>query len=68
MDISIGLAILHRRTCRVGLLAGITLSLFYMISAALITPDMWIEPLGALVKTGPSIILMMVGLAVLDER
>jgi len=68
MDISIGLAILHRRTCRIGLLAGIALSLFYMISAALITPDMWIEPLGALVKTGPSIILMMVGLAVLDER
>ncbi|TCL90140.1 nucleoside-diphosphate-sugar epimerase [Rhizobium sp. PP-WC-2G-219] len=68
MDISIGLAILHRRTCRVGLLAGIGLSLFYMISAALITPDMWVEPLGALVKTGPSIILMIVGLAVLEER
>ncbi|SES28038.1 SDR family oxidoreductase [Rhizobium sp. NFR03] len=68
MDISIGLAILHRRTCRIGLLAGIGLSLFYMVSAALITPDMWIEPLGALVKTGPSIILMMVGLAVLEER
>ncbi|QDG93756.1 SDR family oxidoreductase (plasmid) [Rhizobium sp. NIBRBAC000502774] len=67
-DISIGLSILHRRTCRIGLLAGIGLSLFYMISAALITPGMWIEPLGALVKTGPSIILMMVGLAVLEDR
>jgi uncharacterized protein YbjT (DUF2867 family) len=68
MDISIGLAILHRRTVRIGLLAGIGLSFFYMISAAFITPEMWIEPLGALVKTGPSIILMMVGLAVLEER
>jgi hypothetical protein len=68
MDISTGLAILHRRTVRIGLLAGIGLSFFYMISAAVITPEMWIEPLGALVKTGPSIILMMVGLAVLEER
>ena len=68
MDISVGLAILHRRTVRMSLLAGIGLSFFYMISAAFITPDMWIEPLGALVKTGPSIILMMVGLAVLEER
>lgn len=27
-----------------------------------------LEPLGALVKTGPSIILMLVALAILDER
>lgn len=68
MDIAIGILIANRRTCRLGLLAGITLSLFYMISAAIITPDMWIEPLGALVKTGPAIALMMVGLAVFEDR
>lgn len=67
-DIAIGLLIAHRRTCRFGLVAGIAVSLFYMVSAAILTPDMWIEPLGALVKTGPAIVLMMVGLAVLDER
>ncbi len=35
---------------------------------ALLTPDLWIEPLGALVKTGPAIVLMAVGLAMLDNR
>lgn len=68
MDIATGISIALRRTCRIGLLAGIGLSLLYMISAAIITPEMWIEPLGALVKTGPAIILMMVGLAVSDDR
>jgi nucleoside-diphosphate-sugar epimerase len=67
-DILIGAAIAIRRTCRAGLVAGIGLSLFYMASAVLITPAIWVEPLGALVKTGPAIVLMLVALAILEER
>jgi hypothetical protein len=67
-DIAVGIAIAMRKTCRPGLLAGIALSLFYMAGAALIAPDLWIEPLGALVKTGPAIVLMLVALAILDDR
>jgi uncharacterized protein YbjT (DUF2867 family) len=67
-DILVGLSIAVRRTCRAGLWAGIAVSLFYMVGAALITPDLWIEPLGALVKTAPAIMLMAVALAVLDDR
>jgi Predicted integral membrane protein (DUF2269) len=36
--------------------------------AAILTPDLWIEPLGALVKTGPAIVLMLVALLILDNR
>jgi uncharacterized protein YbjT (DUF2867 family) len=68
LDIAVGLAIAHRRTCRMGLRVGIGVSLFYMAGAAVITPELWVEPLGALVKTGPAIVLMLVALAVLDER
>ena len=68
LDIAVGLAIAVRRTCRAGLLAGIAVSAFYMIGAAGLTPDLWLEPLGALVKTGPAIILMMIALATLDKR
>lgn len=68
MDMSIGVLIAFRRTCAVGLVAGIVASLGYMVGAAILTPDLWIEPLGALVKTGPAIVLMLVALLTLDNR
>jgi hypothetical protein len=68
LDISVGLAIAFRRTSPFGLVAGIIVSLGYMVGAAIITPDLWAEPLGALVKTGPAIVLMLFCLAMLDDR
>ena len=68
MDMSIGVLIAFRRTCAFGLIAGIVASLGYMVGAAILTPDLWIEPLGALVKTGPAIVLMLVALMTLDNR
>jgi uncharacterized protein YbjT (DUF2867 family) len=68
MDMSIGVLIAFRRTCAAGLVAGIFVSLGYMAGTALLTPDLWIEPLGALVKTGPAIVLMLVALMMLDNR
>jgi uncharacterized protein YbjT (DUF2867 family) len=68
MDMSIGVFIAFRRTCGFGLVAGIVASLGYMAGAAILTPDLWIEPLGALVKTGPAIVLMLVALLTLDNR
>jgi len=68
MDMSIGVLIAFRRTCAVGLIAGIAASLAYMLGTAILTPILWIEPLGALVKTGPAIVLMLVALLTLDNR
>lgn len=68
MDMSIGVLIAFRRTAAIGLVAGIMASLGYMFGAAILTPDLWIEPLGALVKTGPAIVLMLVALLMLDNR
>jgi uncharacterized protein YbjT (DUF2867 family) len=68
MDMTIGVLIAFRRTCAVGLIAGIVVSLGYMLGTAILTPDLWIEPLGALVKTGPAIVLMLVALLTLDNR
>jgi hypothetical protein len=68
MDMSIGVLIALRRTCAFGLIAGIVASLGYMVGAAVLAPDLWIEPLGALVKTGPAIVLMLVALLTLDNR
>jgi len=68
MDMSIGVLIAFSRTASAGLIAGILLSLGYMVGTALLTPDLWFEPLGALVKTGPAIVLMLVTLSTLDNR
>ncbi|WOH66489.1 SDR family oxidoreductase [Bradyrhizobium sp. BWA-3-5] len=68
MDMSIGVLIAFRRTSAFGLIAGIMASLGYMFGAAILTPDLWIEPLGALVKTGPAIVLMLVAFLTLDNR
>ncbi|MBR1066322.1 SDR family oxidoreductase [Bradyrhizobium liaoningense] len=68
MDMSIGALIAFRRTAAIGLVAGIVASLGYMVGAGILTPDLWIEPLGALVKTGPAIVLMLVALLMLDNR
>jgi uncharacterized protein YbjT (DUF2867 family) len=68
MDISVGVLTAFRRTCAIGLIAGILVSLGYMAGTAILTPDLWLEPLGALVKTGPAIVLMLVALLTLDNR
>jgi DoxX-like family len=68
MDVSVGVLVAFRRTAAVGLIAGIFVSLGYMAGTAILTPDLWIEPLGALVKTGPAIVLMLVALLTLDSR
>ena len=68
MDMTIGVLIAFRRTSAFGLVTGIIASLGYMAGAAILTPDLWIEPLGALVKTGPAIVLMLVALLILDNR
>ena len=68
MDIGVGVLTAFRRTCAIGLVAGILVSLGYMAGTAILTPDLWLEPLGALVKTGPAIVLMGVALLTLDNR
>jgi DoxX-like protein len=61
-------SLIGRFTCTIGLIWGIVASLGYMVGAAILTPDLWTEPLGALVKTGPAIVLMLVALLMLDNR
>lgn len=68
MDMSVGVLTAFRRTCAAGLIAGMIISLGYMAGTAVMMPDLWIEPLGALVKTGPAIVLMLVALLTLDNR
>jgi hypothetical protein len=53
---------------RYGLYGALALSLFYAAAGTILRPDLWIEPLGPLLKIIPIFVLHLVALAILDER
>lgn len=40
----------------------------YLMGATLFRPDLWLDPLGPLLKTLPAAAAALVALAILDER
>ena len=67
-DILIGIGIALRRTVRPALYVAIAVSLFYVVAGTAITPWLWLDPLGPLVKAGPILALTLAALAVLEDR
>ena len=47
---------------------GIGVLIAFRRTAAILTPHPWAEPLGALMKTCPAIVPMLVALLTLDNR
>jgi hypothetical protein len=68
LDIAIGAAIAWRRSARAGLHAAWMVSLGHLVGATLYLPRLWLDPLGALVKVVPILVLTWVALAILDDR
>jgi uncharacterized protein YbjT (DUF2867 family) len=67
-DVAIGIGIAWRPLTRHALYAALGLTLFYAIAGTIVRPDLWIEPLGPLLKILPIFTLHLVALAILDER
>lgn len=67
-DIVLGLAVLYRPQAKAAMIGMVALSLAYLLSGSLIEPGLWLDPLGPLVKVLPSIVLALVGLAILEDR
>ena len=68
LDIVLGMAVLVRRWCRVALIAMLAVSLFYVVAAAVATPQLLVDPLGSILKIFPVMVAMLFVLAILDER
>ncbi|MGK6316002.1 SDR family oxidoreductase [Neorhizobium sp. DT-125] len=68
IDMLLGLAVLFRPFARKALAGMIAVSLAYLAGGTLLEPQLWLDPLGPLVKVLPSIVLTLVSLAILDER
>ncbi|WP_192253895.1 SDR family oxidoreductase [Mesorhizobium silamurunense] len=67
-DIVVGAAVVVRPFARSALMAMIAITLLYLAAAAALAPDLWLDPLGAIVKAVPTLCLVLVALAILEER
>ncbi|MCF3640561.1 SDR family oxidoreductase [Rhizobium sp. TRM95111] len=67
-DILLGAAVLARKHARRAMQGMVVLAAAYLAAATLVEPSLWLDPLGPLVKVLPSVVLALVGLAILDER
>lgn len=67
-DIALGIGVAIRRYAKPALIGMVVLSLGYLASATVLVSGLWADPLGPLVKVLPSIVLVLVALAILDER
>lgn len=67
-DILLGLAILWRPRARVAAVGMIGLSAVYLIGSLAAAPDLWLDPLGPMVKVIPGMMLAAMVALMLEER
>jgi hypothetical protein len=67
-DIILGAAILWRPLVRRACSGMILLSISFLVGAAAMTPDLWLDPLGSLVKVFPGIGAALAVMAMAEER
>lgn len=67
-DIGIGLGIAWRATTRLALYGAIAISLFYCGAGTILLPQLWLDPIGPMLKIWPLIAFNIVALALLDRR
>jgi uncharacterized protein YbjT (DUF2867 family) len=68
VDIALGLMVCVRQTARLALKGMIVVTLAYVAGAALWRPDLWLDPLGPMLKALPGAVLALAALAILDDR
>lgn len=68
LDIILGLAILIRRYARLACFGMVILSLEYLIGGSIGAPDLWLDPIGPLLKILPIIGLSLLTAAIIEER
>jgi hypothetical protein len=67
-DLTLGALVCVRRTAALAFVGMLAVTAAYLLSATIVRPDLWGDPLGPLVKTLPAALLALTGLALLAER
>ncbi len=67
-DMILGAFVLHRRSVQWALFGMIAVSIFYLGVGTILAPELWLDPLGPLLKVIPALFLVLVALAISPER
>lgn len=68
LDVALGVAVLWRPTAGWAAWGMIATTLAYLVGATVFAPDLWADPLGAMVKAIPLLLLPVMLLAILEDR
>lgn len=68
VDIGLGLAVLYRPTARLALWGMVIVTLTYLTAGTLLSPALWLDPLGPYVKTLPAALLAVVAASLIRTR
>lgn len=68
IDIALALLLAWRPTTALALKGMLLVTTGYLIGGALVRPDLWLDPMGPLLKSIPAAFLALTALATLDER
>lgn len=68
IDLILGLGLLVRKFAPAAAIGMAGVSLLYLLGGTILTPDLWGDPLGPLLKVVPALALALVAAAILDER
>ena len=64
----LGLAVVWRASVAWAAKGMIAVTLLYLLAATMVAPDLWLDPLGPLVKAIPAMVLALVVLAWEGDR
>lgn len=68
VDIALALLLTCRRTASLALKGMVLVTAGYMLGGAVVRPDLWLDPMGPLIKSLPAAVLALAALALLEER
>lgn len=68
LDIALGAALLVRPLLRPAALGMVVVTAGYLVGGTLLAPDLWLDPLGAYLKTIPGLLLALVAASLAEER
>jgi uncharacterized protein YbjT (DUF2867 family) len=68
VDIAIAVGFIYRPYAKMACWCAVAVSLFYLTASTVLVPNLWLDPLGPMVKVLPSIALALVARAALETR